>query len=154
MVDTAPAPIDPRGPRTNQAVLAVALLAGFLLDVRAVVPAFAMVLFLGAAFGPRYGPVLRFYAEVLRPRLGPPQEWEDPRPPRFAAAVGVVFLTVSTVVFLAGAPGPAWVLALVVAALAGLSAVSGVCVGCEAYVLLARLRGRPLVADRAHSEAA
>jgi hypothetical protein len=144
MMSPAPAPIDPRGPRTNQAVLAVALLVGFLTDWRAVVPIFAVVLFLGAAFGPRYGPVLRFYAEVIKPRLGPPAELEDPRPPRFSAIVGVVFLGASTVAFLAGSPGLGWVLAMVVAALAGLAAVTGICVGCEVYLWLARLRGRPL----------
>lgn len=142
MVDApAPKPIDPRGPRFNQAVLTVALLVGFLLDARAVVPVFAAVLFLGAAFGPRYGPFLRLYAEVIKPRLAPPQDLEDPRPPRFAAAVGVVFLAAATTAFAAGAPGVAWALALVVAALAGLAAVTGLCVGCEIYVLLARRLG-------------
>ena len=141
-----PAPIDPRGPRTNQAVLAVALLAGFLADARAVVPVFAAVLVLGAAFGPRYGPVLRFYAEVVKPRLGPPAALEDPRPPRFAAAVGVMFLAAASVAFAAGAPGLGWALALVVAALAGLAAVTGICVGCEIYLLLARRRGVQLSA--------
>lgn len=145
-MSNGPAPIDPRGPRTNQAVLAVALLAGFLADWRPVVAAFAVVLFLGAAFGPRYGPVLRFFADVVKPRLAPPAEMEDPRPPRFAAAVGVAFLLASSVTFVAGAPGLAWALALVVAALAGLAAVTGICVGCEVYLGLARVRGRPLSA--------
>ncbi len=140
---SAPAPIDPRGPRLNQIVLAVALLAGGLTDQRWVVPTFAVVLGLGAALGPRYGPVLRFYAAFVRPRLGPPTEWEDPRPPRFAAAVGVVFLGASTVAFLAGAPTLAWSLAVVVAVLAGLAGVSGLCVGCEIWVLWARWRARP-----------
>jgi hypothetical protein len=36
------------------------------------------------------------------------------------------------------------VLALIVAALAGLAAGSGICVGCEVYLVIARLRGRPL----------
>src|SRR5438270_329541 len=40
----APPPIDPRGPRFNQAVLAIALLGGFLLDWRVIVPVFAVVL--------------------------------------------------------------------------------------------------------------
>ncbi|MGH9278062.1 MAG: DUF4395 domain-containing protein, partial [Acidimicrobiales bacterium] len=104
----APTPIDPRGPRFNQAVLATALLAGFLFDFRPVVPIFAVVLFLGAAFGPRHGPFLRLYADVIRPRLSPPKELEDPRPPRFAAAVGVLFLGAGSVAFVAGAPGVAW----------------------------------------------
>lgn len=136
-----PTPIDPRGPRTNQGVLAVALLVGFLLDLPAVIPVFAVVLFLGAAFGPRYGPVLRFYAEVVKPRLGPPAELEDPRPPRFAATIGTVFLGGGTLALLFGAAAVAWGLALVVAALAGLAAVTGICVGCEVYVLIARARG-------------
>jgi len=119
----------------------VALLGGFLLDWRWVIPVFAVVLLLGAAFGPRYGPVLRFFIEVVKPRLGPPAEMEDPRPPRFAAAIGVLFLGAASLALLIGAPGVAWALALIVAALAGLAAVSGVCIGCELYLVLARRRG-------------
>jgi hypothetical protein len=119
----------------------VALLVGFLADWRPVIPIFAGVLLLGAAFGSRYGPVLRFYIEVIRPRLGPPSKLEDPRPPRFAAAIGVVFLGSATVALLAGVPSLAWGLSLIVAALAGLAAVSGICIGCELYLVLARRRG-------------
>lgn len=146
MAPDRPAPIDPRGPRFNQAVLALALLTGFLLDIRAVVPVWAAVLFLGAAFGSRYGPFLRLYAVAIRPRLSPPAELEDPRPPRFAATVGVVFLVAASIAFLAGLPGLAWALALIVAALAGLAAVTGICVGCEMWLLFARRRGVELVA--------
>jgi hypothetical protein len=141
-----PVPIDPRGPRFNQGVLTVALLAGFLADARWVVPVWAVVLLLGAAFGPRWGPFLRLYADVIRPRLRPPAHLEDPRPPRFAAAVGVVFLAGSTAAFAAGAPGVAWALALVVAALAGLAATTGICVGCEIWLFVARRRHVELVA--------
>ena len=137
---TAPAPIDPRGPRFNQAVLAVALLSGFLFDWRPVVPVFALVLLAGAALGPRYGPFLALYARVIRPRLAPPAELEDPRPPRFASTVGVVFLGAASLAFLAGHPGVGWGLALIVAALAALSATTGICVGCEIYLLAARRR--------------
>jgi hypothetical protein len=140
-IPTTPKAIDPRGPRFNQAVLAVALLLGFLFEWRLVVPLFAVVLALGAAFGPRYGPFLRLYAEVIKPRLAPPSELEDPRPPRFSAAVGVLFLTGGTVAFLAGVPALGWALALVVALLAGLSATTGICVGCEIYLFVARRRG-------------
>lgn len=151
---TTPAPIDPRGPRTNQAVLAVALVVGFLAGQWLVVPVFGVVLFLGAAFGPRWGPVLRIYGAVLRPRLKPPHELEDPRPPRFAAAVGVVFLAASTFAFLFGATTLGWTLALIVAALAAAAATTGICVGCEMYVLLVRLRGgvRVVTIEREESE--
>ncbi len=124
----------------------MALLAGFLFDWRPVVPIFAVVLFLGAAFGPGYGPFLRLYAEAIRPRLAPPRELEDPRPPRFAAAVGVLFLAAASVAFVAGATLLGWALALVVAALAGLAAATGLCIGCEIWLLFARRRGVELVA--------
>src|SRR5688572_14495764 len=134
----APKPIDPRGPRFNQAVLTVALLVAYLLDARIVVALFAVVLFLGAAFGPKYGPFLRLYAEVIKPRLARPKHMEDPRPPRFAAAVGTVFLTLSSLAFVAGNQVLAWSLALLVALLAGLAATSGLCIGCELYLFVAR----------------
>jgi len=136
----SPAPIDPRGPRFNQAVLAAALATGFLVDWRPIVPLFALVLLAGAALGPRYGPFLTLYAKVIRPRIGPPAELEDPRPPRFSAAVGVAVLTAGTLAFLAGSAAVGWGLALVVAALAALSAATGMCVGCEIYLFLTRRR--------------
>lgn len=141
MPGSPPDPIDPRGPRFNQGVLATGLIAGFLADWRAAVPLFAVVLFVGAAFGPRYGPFLRLYATLIRPRLSPPRFHEDPRPPRFAAAVGVLFLGAASISFVAGAPLVGWLLALTVAALAGLSAVTGLCVGCEIWLMFARRRG-------------
>lgn len=138
-------PIDPRGPRFNQGVLSAGLLLGFLLDWRLVVPLFAAVLFPGAAFGPRYGPFLALYARVIRPRLTPPKTLEDPRPPRFAAAVGVVFLVAATTAFALGSAVAGWVLALVVAVLAGLATTTGLCIGCEIWLFSARRRGVRLV---------
>lgn len=139
-------PIDPRGPRTNQAVLAAGLLVGFLLDAPLVAPLFAAVLAVGVAFGPRYGPVLVAYRRLLAPRLGPPAELEDPRPPRFAAAVGVGFLSAASLAFLAGGAVLGWTLVLIVAVLAGLAAATGLCVGCEVWLLFARRRSVELVA--------
>lgn len=141
-----PQPVDPRGPRLNQAVLAAGLLVGFLADWWPVAPLLALVLLPGAALGAKWGPVLRFYAEVVRPRLGPPAHLEDPRPPRFAATVGVVFLVAATVAFLAGADAAGWVLSLIVAALAGLAATTGLCVGCEIWLAVAKRRNVELVA--------
>ena len=149
MATSTPAPIDPRGPRTNQGVLAAGLVLGFVFSWWYVAPIFAVVLFLGAAFGPKYGPVIRFYGEVIKPRLGPPKELEDPRPPRFAATVGVIFLVGATIAFLFGGPTAVvigWVLCLIVAALAALAATTGICVGCEIYLLVARRQGVELAA--------
>jgi hypothetical protein len=139
----APKPIDPRGPRFNQAVITVLLLAGFVADWRVLVPAVAVVVGSGAAFGPRWNPFLALYGEVLRPRLRPPAELEDPRPPRFAAAMGAAVLALATLVFVLGNVILGWVLALLVAVMAGLAASSGICIGCEIYLFLARRRGIP-----------
>lgn len=137
-----PTPIDPRGPRFNQSVLAAALVLGAVTDFREIAAVFAIVLGLGAAFGPKWGPVLRFYSVVIRPRLGPPEQMEDPRPPRFAATLGTVFLVAATLAFLVGYEGVGWALALMVAALAALAAFTGICVGCEMYVRIVRWQHR------------
>lgn len=137
-----PTPIDPRGPRFNQAVLSIGLLAAFLIDARWVVPVLGACLALGAAFGPAYGPFLRFYAKVIRPRLAPPKEVEDPRPPRFAATVGTFFLLAASIAFASGAATLGWGLALIVAALAGLAAITEICIGCEIYLAVAPLLRR------------
>jgi len=137
----APRPIDPRGPRFNQAVVSALLLIAFVANWPVVVPAVATVLVLGAIFGPRFGPFLALYASVIKPRLGPPPELEDPRPPRFAAGFGALVLGAATVALVAGQVDLGWVLALAVAVLAGLAAGTGICVGCEIYLLTARVRG-------------
>jgi hypothetical protein len=134
----APAPIDARAPRFNQAVLAVALLVGFVTGQAWVIPVWAVVLFLGAAFGARCGPFLRLWRDVLAPRAAPPRVFEDPRPPRFAAVLGTVFLGAASAFLIAGVGAVAWGLASLVAALAALSAITGLCVGCEVYILARR----------------
>jgi hypothetical protein len=49
-----------------------------------------------------------------------------------------VFLAAASVSLLAETPGMAWGLSLVVAALAAIAAVTGLCVGCEVYVWFKR----------------
>ncbi len=127
-------------------MVALALALGFVVDWEPIVPAVATVLALGAAFGPRFGLFLAIYAHLIRPRLGPPAELEDPRPPRFAATVGTLVLAASTVAFMLEAEIVGWVLAMIVAFLAGLAATTGICVGCEIYLLVARRRGARLAA--------
>ncbi len=117
-----------------------------MVDWEPIVPGVATVLLLGAAFGPRFGLFLAIYSYVIRPRLRPPAVLEDPRPPRFAALLGTVVLIASTVAFMAEAEILGWVLALAVAFLAALAASTGICIGCEIYLFLARRRGVRLAA--------
>jgi len=140
-LDAAPKPIDPRGPQFNQACIAAVLLVAFVGNWPLVVPGVAVVLLAGAALGPRFGLFLAFFATVVKPRLSPPSELEDPRPPRFAAALGTLVLAAATVAFVADQVDLGGILALAVAVLAGLAAGSGICVGCEIYLVMARMRG-------------
>jgi hypothetical protein len=135
--------IDSRAPRTNQAVIGTLALVAFLVNAPWLVAVLAAQFIIGLTFGRRFCLPCVAYFELIQPRIGEGRI-EDSRPPRFANLVGAVFLTAATVAFIAGLPALAWVLALIVAALALFSAVSGICAGCEMYVLLARLRGMPL----------
>jgi hypothetical protein len=132
--------IDARGPRTNQAVIGALALLAFLLDLEWLPAVLAAQLAIGLTLGRRFCLPCLLYFEVIQPRFGE-GPIEDSRPPRFANMVGVAFLGGAMVAFLAGVPALGWTLTLIVAALALLAAVTGVCTGCEVYKLSARLRG-------------
>jgi hypothetical protein len=132
--------IDARGPRTNQAVIGTLALLAFLLDAEWLPAALAAQLAVGLTLGRRFCLPCLLYFEVIQPRFGE-GPIEDSRPPRFANMVGVAFLGGAAVAFLAGLPALGWTLTLIVAALALLAASTGLCMGCEAYKLSARLRG-------------
>ncbi len=132
--------IDSRGPRTNQAIVGVGALVAFLLQQEWIVVLLALQLIAGLTLGRRFCLPCRLWFDVLQPRLGEGRI-EDARLPRFANVIGAVFLTVSAILLYAGFATVGWALALIVAALALLAATTGLCVGCEMYMLLARLRG-------------
>ena len=132
--------IDARAPRFNQAVVGTLSLVAALTGAWGFVAALALQLAVGLRFGRRYCLACVFYFEVVQPRVGE-GELEDSRPPRFANIVGVIFLTASTVAYVAGLTIVGTVLAGIVAALALLAAATGFCMGCEIYKLVARARG-------------
>ncbi|WP_406450871.1 DUF4395 domain-containing protein [Streptomyces sp. NBC_01622] len=134
--------IDVRGPRfgaaLTTAVLAVALVTGSFWLLAWQTLAFA----LGAAGGVGRSPYGWLFRKAVRPRIGPPTEFESPEPPRFAQAVGLVFAGVGLVGF---GLGPTWLgLAATGAALAAafLNAAFGYCLGCEMYLLVRRVTVR------------
>jgi uncharacterized protein DUF4395 len=132
--------IDARGPRTNQAVIGVLALLAFVFDLEWLPAVLGAQLAIGLTFGRRFCLPCLLYFEVIQPRFGE-GPIEDSRPPRFANMVGVAFLGGATIAFLAGVAPLGWTLTLIVAALALLAAATGLCMGCEAYKLSARLRG-------------
>ncbi|MFI9822655.1 DUF4395 domain-containing protein [Streptomyces sp. NPDC052013] len=134
--------IDVRGPRfgavVTALVLAVVLVTGNVWLLAWQTLAFAC----GAAGGVGRSPYGWLFRKAVRPRLGPPTEFEAPEPPRFAQAVGLVFAVLGLIGF---AAGPGWLgLAATGAALAAafLNAVFGYCLGCEMYLLVRRLTVR------------
>ncbi|ALX66801.1 DUF4395 domain-containing protein [Microbacterium sp. XT11] len=96
------------------------------------------LLFLWSVASPATAPWGALFRRVVRPRLAPPAELEDPRPPRFAQGVGLVVVAVGVVLHLAGVP---WALPVATAAAfiaAFLNAAFGFCLGCQLYLLLQR----------------
>ena len=127
--------IDPRGPRFGAAVTSV-VLALVLVTGSAVLLALQAVVF---ALGSRgRSPYVAVYRRVLRPRLGPPAELEDPRPPQFAQLVGLAFAVAGVLAFALGATAAALVLTSLALVAALLNASIGLCLGCEAYLLIRR----------------
>ena len=129
--------LDPRGPRFVAAVTTVVLVVILATGSGWVALAQAAVFALGAV-DPRWSPYALVYARLIRPRLGPPGESEDVAPVRFAQRVGLACTLAAAIAYLAGG----WVVGTVLAACAlgaaFLNAAFGLCLGCEAYVLLRR----------------
>jgi hypothetical protein len=135
--------IDVRGPRFSAAITFVVLAAAFLLRSELLlglqVLVFAVAALAGLRWSP-YGNVFRFLKRRLD--LGPPPATEPEAGPRFSQVMGLLFSGAGLAAILAGATGLGWALVLVVVALSGLLAATGLCVGCEVYAVGQRVRTR------------
>ncbi|MFY0407313.1 DUF4395 domain-containing protein [Solicola sp. PLA-1-18] len=140
--------VDPRGLRFGAALTALVLAVA--LGTAELVPALSTTLVVlqalafaaGAGLGPGRSPYGVLFKRAVRPRLGPPSETEDARPPRFAQAVGLFFTLLALVGVVTGVAAltlTALALALVAAVL---NASVGLCLGCETYLLYRRLASR------------
>jgi hypothetical protein len=137
--------IDVRGPRFGAAITTVVLATALVVQGPVGIAlvawqwlAFAIATVAGLRFSP-YGNLFR----VVKARLdlGPPPETEPEGPPRFAQACGLAVATVALAAFALGATTVGWVAVGVVLALSALLALTGICVGCELYLVGQRLRG-------------
>ncbi len=149
--------IDPRGPQFNAAltsvVLAVVLLTAPDPIGLALLAAQALLFGLGVALGVQRTPAAYLFRTLVRPRLSPPAHLEDPRPPRFAQGVGLVFALVALTGYLAGVTVLGAVATGLALAAALLNAVFGFCLGCEIYLLGQRLRPGTTTHDTEKKEA-
>lgn len=154
--DTATRPgIDPRGPRFGAGVTAVVLLVVIALALAGGTPAAladrlgqpAFVLFAaqtlvfawGAFVGIQRHPYGALFKKVVRPRLPPPAELEDPAPPTFAQGVGFVVSLAGIVLHIAGVPFGLVGAAAAAFVAAFLNSVFAYCLGCQIFLLLVRL---------------
>ncbi|MBF6298462.1 DUF4395 domain-containing protein [Nocardia amamiensis] len=138
--------VDVRGPRftawvTTGFLVLVLIAAAFSVAAAAVLIALQAVAFaIGAAYGPRRHPYGRIYAAFVAPRLAPPSATEPVAPLRFAQLLGLVFAAASLLGFVLGSTVVGAVFAGFALFAAFLNAAFGICLGCQIYPLVARLR--------------
>lgn len=149
--------IDPRGPRFGAIITFILLgidivlgltgistVAGTTLSERVTDPAFILLAILtvifawGAFAGIQRHPYGLIFKTFIRPRLGAPEELEDPKPPTFAQLIGFLVTAVGVVLALVGVPYGLVGAAAFAFIAAFLNGVFGYCLGCQIYVLLAR----------------
>ena len=138
--------VDVRGPRfaawLTTAVLVITLVVSTvsLAAAAAILGAQAVVFAIGALAGPRRHPYGLIFAKLVAPRLAPVTEKEPTPPLKFAQLVGFVFAVVGAVGFAAGL-GTLGLIATGFALVAAfLNAAFAICLGCQLYPLVARLR--------------
>ena len=141
--------VDVRGPRfaawiTTAVLLAVLVASAVSTRVAAVILGVqALVFAIGALRGPRRHPYGKLFAKLVAPRLGPVSEREPVAPLRFAQLVGLIFAVVGFIGFVAGAPLVGIVATAFALGAAFLNAAFGICLGCQIYPLVSRLRPTP-----------
>lgn len=138
--------IDVRGPRFGAAITTVVLSLALVVQGRVGIAlvtwqwaVFAVASFAGLAWSP-YGNVFRWLKR--RVDLGPPPDTEPEGPPRFAQLCGFVVVSVGLALYAVGATTAAWAAIGVVLALSALLATTGICIGCELYLIGRRVRVR------------
>jgi membrane associated rhomboid family serine protease len=138
-----PTQVDPRGMRVAAAITALVLA---LVLVTPPPVSIALLVAQGAVFGIgalvslKASPYSIVFARFVRPRIGPPAELEDARPPRFAQVVGLVFAVLGLIGFALGSPAVGFVAVALALVAALLNATVGLCLGCEMYLAWNRLR--------------
>ena len=138
----ASARIDARGPQFTAAVTAVVLVAVLSLPTpaaTALIAVQAALFALGALAGVQHTPTAWVFRRFVRPLLTGTTEFEDPQPPRFAQAVGLVFALVALVGFTTGLLPLALVATGLALVAALLNALFRFCLGCELYLLIKRV---------------
>jgi hypothetical protein len=138
--------VDVRGPRfaawvTTAVLVAILLVSGVSTLAAAVILGLQAIVFaIGAVAGPRRHPYGLVFAKLVAPRLAPVREREPVAPLKFAQLVGLIFAAVGFAGFALGAPLVGVVATGFALVAAILNAAFGICLGCQLYPLVVRLR--------------
>ena len=137
--------VDPRGPRFAAAITSAVLVVVLVLSPSAaavwLLAAQTFLFVLAAGAGLRFSLYGALYRAVVRPRLGPPSEWEEESPPRFAQAVGAMFGLLGLVGYASSLTMLGDVAVALALAASFLNAAFAYCLGCEVYLLIRRMAG-------------
>jgi len=143
---TGPAQVDVRGPRfaawvTTAVLLAVLVVSAFSTVAAAILLAAQAVVFaIGALRGPRQHPYGLIFSTFVAPRLSPATEREPVPPLKFAQLVGFIFAVVGVAGFALGVPLLGVIATAFALFAAFLNAAFGICLGCQLYPLVHRVR--------------
>jgi hypothetical protein len=138
--------VDPRGLRFAAALTSAVLALVILTQSAGLLALQTLVFAAGAFLGLRRSPYSMLFGVLKRAaKLGPPVELEAETPPRFAQAVGLVFGVNGTAGFAAGSPPVGTTATAFALAAAFMNAAFGFCLGCEIYLVIARITSRTTV---------
>ena len=144
---TAKPGIDPRGPRFGAGITGILLLvviglalAGALIPALIIFSAQTLLFAWGAFAGIQRHPYGLLFKALVRPRLKPPTELEDPTPPTFAQGVGFAITAIGVILTLLGLTLALPIAAALAFVAAFLNSVFGYCLGCQIYLFLVRAR--------------
>jgi len=132
--------LDALGPRFG-ALLSTIVLAAILVTGSLPLLIWQLGVFaLGAFAGPQATPYAFIYRKLVKPRLSGDMPTEDSRPPQFAQVVGFLFALTATLALLLDSIAVFTVAVSFALAAAFLNAVFNFCLGCEMYLMIARIR--------------
>lgn len=132
--------IDARGPRVGAAITTVVLAIVLITGSGWLLFAQTLVFAIGALAGLRYAPYGLVYRYLIQPRLRPPSRLEAEAPPRFAQGVGMVIAGIGAISYALSVPVAGMVFAALALAAAFLNAAFDLCLGCQMYLLIQRIR--------------
>lgn len=141
--------VDVRGPRfaawiTTTILVGTLIVSVFSTPAAAVILGAQAVIFgISAVRGPRNSPYGLLFAKVVAPRLAPTTEREPVPPLKFAQLVGFIFAVIGVIGFALGLPLMGVIATAFALFAAFLNAAFGICLGCQMYPFVARLRRAP-----------